>query len=243
MKTKPWQDIFTVGAWDQLLERYKEGQIKSNAKSRGEKISHFIFRKKYKLPKIIAFLDQRIRHYHDIPKRSIENLPVRAGELRVIAGTARVFLDQYKIPDNLKNNAKQNIRRKVNAPKTVSKRWKEVRKKGISRTEEDMIRKKQTTAKEIMQKRYNESQSDAFTSEYSTYKDTSFDYAVTKLIRRAMRKAEYIEQLRRHVMNADRGFAGGRDHLLAYIRSKAYTPDDDNLVRMKPEVLMEKIDP
>jgi hypothetical protein len=63
------------------------------------------------------------------------------------------------------------------------------------------------------------------------------------VVRRAERKAQYIEKLQQHLINADKGFSGGRDDLIAYIRSKTYAPEDDSLVRMKPHVLMEKIDP
>jgi hypothetical protein len=78
---------------------------------------------------------------------------------------------------------------------------------------------------------------------YKAYKKKSLDYAVSKVVRRAERKAQYIEKLQQHLINADKGFSGGRDDLIAYIRSKTYAPDDDSLVRMKPHVIMERVDP
>jgi hypothetical protein len=78
--------------------------------------------------------------------------------------------------------------------------------------------------------------------QYKAYKKT-LDYAVSKLVRRARRKADYIEKLMVHQQNADRGFTGGKEGLLEYIKSKTYSPDDEDLVRMGPNVALEKIDP
>lgn len=78
--------------------------------------------------------------------------------------------------------------------------------------------------------------------QYEAFKKT-LDYAVSKLVRRARRKADYIEKLMVHQKNADRGFVGGKEGLLEYIKSKSYGPDDEDLVRMGPDVALEKIDP
>jgi hypothetical protein len=77
---------------------------------------------------------------------------------------------------------------------------------------------------------------------YKAYKKQTLDYAVSKVVRRAERKAEYIEKLKQHIDNADKGFTG-KGCLLQYIRKTSFEPVDNNLVRMGPEVVLEKIDP
>ncbi len=78
---------------------------------------------------------------------------------------------------------------------------------------------------------------------YKAYKKKTLDYSVSKVARRAERKAEYIEKLMQHLANADKGFASGKQDLLEYIKSKSYEPEDENLIRMGPDVVLEKIDP
>jgi hypothetical protein len=239
MKTKPWEDIHHTSEWDELLENYRKGQMMSKAKTTGQKIGYF-FTRKYPLPKDVKRLDQQIRHYHNIEKRSIGNLQRRAGSLRTIATTARAFLTRHKISPSLKDDIKDNIRGKIARPKSLEKFRQQVK---LSQVDLDQIAKKKITEHELRQKKFNNLKDIAFISEYSAYQNKSFDLFLSKLCRRAVRKAQYIEKLQQHLINADRGFSGGRDDLIAYIRTKTYAPDDDSLVRMKPEVLMERIDP
>lgn len=70
----------------------------------------------------------------------------------------------------------------------------------------------------------------------------SLDYAVTKLVRKAHRKAEYLDQLHSHVTSPDKGGrAGNKTSLLEYLnRDKVRAPD---LVGMVKDVRLEKLDP
>jgi len=242
MKTMPWQDIIKVDDWDALLQKYIQGQLQSKAKTKGAKFSYF-FTRKYKLPKTITALDRGIRHYHNIGKRSLENLPVRAGALRVIAGTARMFLDQHKAAENARDQVKKDINQRLNSPQNIAQRWEQARGKSLGFGEKHRVEKGKATRDQIFQERYDQAQLEEYRGEYSAYKDRSFDYVIAKILRRAVRKAQYIEQLRWHVRNADRGFTSDKQNLLAYIKSRIDWPSDDMLVRMKSDSILERIDP
>ena len=239
MKTKPWQDIYSKPEWEEKITNYRKGQLKSKAMTTGQKIGYF-FTRKFPLPRAVSRLDQQLRHYHDIEKRSIGNLQRRAGALRAIATMGRKFLADHKLSPTFKDDIKSGIRQKIAGSKIQKQLRKQVR---LSDLQLAQIKNKTAIEHELRQDKLNTLAQGRYNTAYSAYKDSSFDFVVAKLIRKSERKAEYIEKLQQHVINADRGFAGGRDDLIAYISSKTYAPDDDSLVRMKPEVLMERVDP
>ena len=239
MKTKPWQDIYSKPEWEEKIANYRKGQLKSKATTTGQKISYF-FTRKYPLPKAVSRLDQQLRHYHDIEKRSVGNLQRRAGALRAIATMGRKFLADHKLSPTFKDDVKSGIRQNIARSKIQNQLRKQVR---LSDMELAQIKNKTAIEHELRQKKLNTLSQGKYNTAYSAYKDSSFDFVVAKLIRKCERKAQYIEKLQQHVTNADKGFTGGRDDLIAYISSKTYAPEDDSLVRMKPEVLMERVDP
>ena len=239
MKTKPWKDIFSKQEWKGKIDKYKKGQIKSKGMTTGHKIGYF-FTRRYSLPKSVKRLDQMLKHYHDIDKRSIGNLQRRAGELRTISRLALNFLTSHKLTPTFKDGIKKGIRQKINDPKMLEQLWEKTH---LTQLEEDQVEAKKTTREQLRQKKFNDLKDEKYRDAYSAYKDISFDLFVSKLCRRAERKAQYIEKLQKHLANADRGFTGGKDNLISYIKSKTYAPNDDNLVRMKHEVIMERIDP
>jgi len=72
--------------------------------------------------------------------------------------------------------------------------------------------------------------------------EANMDYAIAKLVRRARRKATYIEQLQSLYGESHPGFAGVKA-LLKYIVEESKAPEDVNLVGMKRGLIMERIDP
>ncbi len=93
----------------------------------------------------------------------------------------------------------------------------------------------------IRRRIFNEDDAD---EEYTRQKKRSLDYAVSKIVRRAGRKAEYIDTLRQHVINADHGFRiAAKLDFLAYIKGRAKQPLDDDLLNMQADVIVEKLDP
>jgi hypothetical protein len=138
--------------------------------------------------------------------------------------TIRTLDMQIRHYHNTEKRSAENLQRRAGALRTIA---------GLARSflaEHDIAGK-------------NELKQNMDEAAYKAYKKKYLDYAVGKLARRAERKAEYIEKLMQHVADADRGFTGGRENLLAYVKSKMYEPDDDELVRMKADVIMERIDP
>lgn len=70
----------------------------------------------------------------------------------------------------------------------------------------------------------------------------TLDYVVTKLVRRAERKAEYCFQLYEHVISPEKGNrAGSKEHLLRYLNRDRHHPDD--LLGLAGDVRLEKLDP
>ncbi len=67
----------------------------------------------------------------------------------------------------------------------------------------------------------------------------SLDYAVTKLVRRATRKAEYLEQLKVHVESDPR--SRSKRSLIEYLQREKSRPDD--MVGLIRDVRLEKLDP
>ncbi|MHC4644364.1 MAG: hypothetical protein ACYTBJ_02595 [Planctomycetota bacterium] len=243
MKNMPWQDIIPLKKWEKSLNRYKNGQMDSIAKTRGQRIGHF-FTGTFTLPKTVLTLDLQIRHYHNIEKRSVANLKTRAGMLRMIAATGQMFLTRHKLAPTLKTDIKDQIRKKIMRPQISNEIRQQVDKDlgGVTNEMERKMISGEVDVEQWKREKFNSYMQQKYEDEYETYKDASFDYAISKLVRRARRKSEYIEKLIQHLDNADRGFTG-REELLEYIKSKSEGPDNNDLVGIKSHEILEKVDP
>ena len=71
---------------------------------------------------------------------------------------------------------------------------------------------------------------------YTKYKK-SLDYMVGKVVRRALRKADYIGKLMQHIRRQDKGFVD-KAGLLDYIVKKTDRPYDGDLAGMRSEVIL-----
>jgi hypothetical protein len=72
--------------------------------------------------------------------------------------------------------------------------------------------------------------------------EANMDYAIAKLVRRARRKAGYIEKLNSLYIDGHPGFKGVSD-LLKHIVATSKVPEDIDLVGMNRGIIMERIDP
>ncbi|MHC4437116.1 MAG: hypothetical protein ACYS3S_07145, partial [Planctomycetota bacterium] len=160
--------------------------MKSKGMTTGHKIGYF-FTRRYSLPKSVKRLDQMLKHYHDIDKRSIGNLQRRAGELRTISTLALNFLTSHKLSPTFKDGIKKGIRQKISDPEIERQLWDKVY---LSRVELDRVRAKKTTEQELRQEKFNILKKRKYDEAYAAYRDKSFDLVVSKLCRRVSRAAE-----------------------------------------------------
>jgi len=72
--------------------------------------------------------------------------------------------------------------------------------------------------------------------------EANLDYVIAKLVRRARRKADYIDRLNKLYLADHPGFKEV-SKLLKHIVEMSKVPGDVNLVGMKRGIIMEKIDP
>lgn len=184
----PWQDIIGIQAWENVLNTYLQGTMAFGGRQK-TRFSWATLKRSRVLPDYMESLTRQIRQYHGIEKRSVDNLPMRAGLLRMIAANCKTFM------------AKNNI-------------------KGKNAVKANM---------------------GGAGPQYDAYKQ-SLDYAVSKIGRRAKRKADYIETLREHIANADRGFTN-KQNLFEYLKQKEERAFPGPLVGLASSVVMERVDP
>ncbi len=74
-------------------------------------------------------------------------------------------------------------------------------------------------------------------------RDANFDYAIAKLVRRARRKSNYVKKLCGFVRNESSIMNSSASGFLQHIKSESAKLDDPDLLVLRQNVMLEKLDP
>lgn len=94
MKDKPWQDIYSLEAWNEILEDYCSQ--KRDAKGSPDKL--WKFKRHLDVPFELTQITQQMEVYSRTPKASLGNLLPRIRMLDTISMLGQTYLTKYSLP-------------------------------------------------------------------------------------------------------------------------------------------------